>query len=349
MPWGKRLVVAIAIVIFCPSCALSLRRVVRYAQDVLKALASGSAIRKLLQSRSPHALLMTADDLYSRLCNEDHVSGRLIVIEVVPTGHVGAVPPIPGSQRVWRPDYQLPISSSQPLDGLAPTAESFEAFAQRLGVNEDSEVILISERYDDTRLWWLFVAFGKRSVYILDGGFTEWERRVAARPLASLEKTKGTVKHARGTWKAQPFNTQLLATRPSVSRLRTAAKPRLWDVRTKEEYEGSVILPGAARAGRIPWATRRVEWNMFRREDGTWLPPHEIRETARRELDASRDDREDQNFTHVFYCQSGVRTTQLIFGLSLAGWPLDRLKNYDGSWIEWSHVAHDDDILKEEL
>ena len=181
---------------------------------------------------SPHALL-TADDLYSRLCNEDHVSGRLIVIEVVPTGHVGAVPPIPGSQRVWRPDYQLPISSSQPLDGLAPTAESFEAFAQRLGVNEDSEVILISERYDDTRLWWLFVAFGKRSVYILDGGFTEWERRVAARPLASLEKTKGTVKHARGTWKAQPFNTQLLATRPSVSRLRTAAKPRLWDVRTR--------------------------------------------------------------------------------------------------------------------
>jgi 3-mercaptopyruvate sulfurtransferase SseA len=39
---------------------------------------------------------------------------------------------------------------------------------------------------------------------------------------------------------------------------------------------------------------------------------------------------------HVFYCQSGVRTTQLIFGMHRAGWPLRALKNYDGSWVEWS-------------
>ena len=47
---------------------------------------------------------------------------------------------------------------------------------------------------------------------------------------------------------------------------------------------------------------------------------------------------------HVFYCQSGVRTTQLTFGLCLAGWPLERLKNYDGSWVEWSAVADNSEI-----
>ena len=39
-----------------------------------------------------------------------------------------------------------------------------------------------------------------------------------------------------------------------------------------------------------------------------------------------------------------VRTTQLIFGLARAGWPLERLKNYDGSWVEWSHLALAEEI-----
>ena len=39
-----------------------------------------------------------------------------------------------------------------------------------------------------------------------------------------------------------------------------------------------------------------------------------------------------------------MRTTQLIFGLARAGWPLERLKNYDGSWVEWSHLALADEI-----
>ena len=89
------------------------------------------------------------------------------------------------------------------------------------------------------------------------------------------------------------------------------------------------------------WATRRVEYGMFKRVDGTWLPPEGIREVACRELDATPS---DGGGAHVFYCQSAVRTTQLIFGMCRAGWPLETLKNYDGSWVEWSHVATDDEV-----
>ena len=32
-----------------------------------------------------------------------------------------------------------------------------------------------------------------------------------------------------------------------------------------------------------------------------------------------------------------MRTTTHIFALYLMGWDLDRLLNYDGSWIEWSY------------
>ena len=45
----------------------------------------------------------------------------------------------------------------------------------------------------------------------------------------------------------------------------------------------------------------------------------------------------DPNKDQIFYCQSGVRTTTPIFALYLLGWDLDRLHNYDGSWIEWSY------------
>ena len=39
---------------------------------------------------------------------------------------------------------------------------------------------------------------------------------------------------------------------------------------------------------------------------------------------------------HIFYCQSGVRTTTAIFALYLMGWDPAHLINYPGSWIEWS-------------
>ena len=45
----------------------------------------------------------------------------------------------------------------------------------------------------------------------------------------------------------------------------------------------------------------------------------------------------DATRPQIFYCQSGVRTTQLIFVLYLLGWDTTKLQNYDGSWLEWSY------------
>uniref|UniRef100_A0A7S3B532 Rhodanese domain-containing protein n=1 Tax=Haptolina ericina TaxID=156174 RepID=A0A7S3B532_9EUKA len=102
------------------------------------------------------------------------------------------------------------------------------------------------------------------------------------------------------------------------------------------------MLPGAAQAGRIPWASARLEWSCFRQADGRWRDPEEIREIAAELMGAAPG---DGGGPHYFYCQSGVRTTQLIFGLALADWPLRELLNYDGSWVEWSHQATADEVL----
>jgi len=107
-----------------------------------------------------------------------------------------------------------------------------------------------------------------------------------------------------------------------------------------DEFNGRVTLAGAACAGRIPWASKRLDWDAFRRADGTWRDASEVRQIARELMNAEPADDLDL----VFYCQSGVRTTQLIFGLCRAGWPLEKLKNYDGSWVEWSHLASSEEI-----
>lgn len=243
---------------------------------------------------------------------------------------------IPNSQRVWRPDYQRPLDEASGLDGIVPTVAAFQAFAQALGINVTSEVVLVDRKYDATRLWWLFHYFGKDTgVRLLDGGFAAW---VAAGQPVSDELPAAP---PRGNWVAREPDTQMLATRRELLELSAESAPLLWDVRTIEEHEGTALLKGASRPGRIPWTSGRLEWGLFRRDDGGWESAARIAELAKAALGANPSDEQ----VHIFYCQSGVRTTQLIFGMTMAGWELSRLRNYDGSWVEWSHVASESEIL----
>ena len=59
-----------------------------------------------------------------------------------------------------------------------------------------------------------------------------------------------------------------------------------------------------------------------------------VKRRGRTARDASpgADPKKDQ----YFYCQSVVRSTQGLFALYLSGWPLEKLHNYDSSWIGWS-------------
>ena len=279
------------------------------------------------------SLLITAAQLASRLDQRRN----LIIIEIASSADVRRAPErIPGSQRVWRPDYQLPMDEAQPLDGLCPTPTAFEAFARAHGINDDTTVVIIDRKYDATRLWWLFVLFGKSDIMILDGGYQAWV--AGGYPMTLLEPPCP----AYGSWSASLPDRRLLAMRDDVRQLSDAAASHLWDVRSIEEFTGSTVLPGATAGGRIPWATARVDWDLLRDADGTWRSVEEVRQIVSKELGASSDD----GTVHTFYCQSGVRTTQLIFGLHRAGWPLETLRNYDGSWVEWSHLADEGEIWR---
>ena len=245
---------------------------------------------------------------------------------------------IPGSQRVWRPNYQRPMNQTSGLDGIVPTKAAFESFARSLGIDASSEVVLVDRKYDATRLWWLFCYFGKvTGVRLLDGGFASWI--AAGQPVTD----ESPPVPPQGTWVAQEPDARMLATRHDVLELRATSAPRLWDVRTIEEHDGTTRLNGAARPGRIPWTRARIDWGLFRREDGRWESAARVAELAEAKLGTHPGDTQ----VHTFSCQSGVRTTQLIFGMTMAGWQLSQLRNYDGSWVEWSHVADESEICVE--
>ena len=258
---------------------------------------------------------------------------KLVLIGVVRGGLTGSFTRghIPTAYSVWRPDYTTEENSPYPYGGMMKDAAEFQEFVRSLGVDNDSKVVIYDEQYDATRLWWGFYLYGKTDVRILDGGYDGW--------------------------KAAGFDTDMGAGADRGARIGNfVARPRLQEMvgsmadvwRAKDN--ASMVAVGHARArrverrnteeGRVPQGTQCrgpafLSWKDFRLEvnDGT---PTEFKSAAeiQKVIDANGIGKDQ---THVFYCQSAVRTTTHIFALYLMGWDMDNLLNYDGSWIEWSY------------
>jgi len=235
------------------------------------------------------------------------------------TGH------IPGSLQVDRPAYAAPADTQGGVEGNLIDAAGFTRLAQRLGVDADSRVVIYEDRYEATRLWWAFVYYGKPDVRILDGGIQAWKD--AGYDVDYLSpKTPSRL----GSFVAAVARPRLRVDTREVGTLAGDAGAQLWDARSLAEFSGEEKKKGAFRAGRIP-GSRHSEWVHFKteRNHAEWATASQLESLLQENgFDPGKD--------QYFYCQSGVRSTQPLFALYLAGWPLEKLHNYDGSWIGWS-------------
>ena len=235
------------------------------------------------------------------------------------TGH------IPGAYQVDRPDYEAPPDTQNGVTGNIIDAAGFTELARRLGINRDSTVVVYDAKYDATRLWWAFTYYGKGDVRVLDGGIKAWKE--AGYPVEILAPDAP----------AQPGNLVAAVALPhlrvdtaDIAAIRHHPAAQLWDTRSIEEFTGEKQEKGASRAGRIP-GSRHSEWTLFKQRENRseWLTAAEIKPL----LSKLGFNPEKEQY---FYCQSGVRTTQVLFALYLSGWQLEKLHNYDSSWIGWS-------------
>ena len=268
------------------------------------ALITAKELKQLIDANDPKLVIVAA---------QNEVEYRL--------GHV------PGSWKVDRPEYEAPPETQKGVTGNLIDAPGFTKLAQRLGINKDSKVVVFDNKYDATRLWWAFLYYGKTDVRVLDGGMKAWKDSGYDTALLAPETTKT------GSFVAKVAYPSLRAETSDIVALQGGKKGQLWDQRDDKEFCGEDLKKGAFRKGRIPWG-QHAEWTMFKKKENVaeWLPAND----AKALLNSLKVDPGKHQY---FFCQSGVRSTQALFTFYLLGWSLDKLHNYDSSWIGWSKDA----------
>lgn len=266
------------------------------------ALITAQELKRLIDARDPKLVILAA---------ENSVEYRL--------GHV------PGSYQVDRPAIEAPPETQNGVTGNIISAAGFTKLLQGLGVNHDSTIVVYDTKYDATRLWWAFTYYGKVDVRVLDGGVKAW--RAAG---YSVDLLAPSTPARSGNFVAKVSLPSLRVETSEVIAAQKSDKAQIWDNRDLKEFTGEELKKGAQRAGRIPGSSHS-NWAVFKKKENQaeWLTAAEVKPVLQK-LGY------DQNKEHYFYCQSGVRSTQAIFALYLAGWPLEKLHNYDSSWIGWS-------------
>jgi len=202
-----------------------------------------------------------------------------------------------------------------------PTPEAFAATMEKLGIGDDTHVVVYDERGGiyGARLWWILTYFGHTNVSLVNGGWTKW------------------IAEGRATSRAQPAPVTVHFTpKPHPEMVATAAdlvaainKPgvTIVDARTTAEIDGK-DLRGIKRGGFIE-SSVPVYWEEL-------LDPQTRTFKSADEITAIYQSRGVLPSAHVIaYCQVGMRASVDLFALHLIGY--SNLRNYYGAWEEWGN------------
>jgi 3-mercaptopyruvate sulfurtransferase SseA len=123
------------------------------------------------------------------------------------------------------------------------------------------------------------------------------------------------------------------------------AAHQLIDARGKVQYDGSEVR--AQRGGRIPGAVNVPYKVLMDAERGGYLALDKVRDVLQARgvrveaFDVSGSGASaaggEVGCETILYCNGGVASTAVLFGMWQVGVPLRLLSNYDGSWGEWGN------------
>ncbi|MBD0315790.1 MAG: sulfurtransferase [Nitrospiraceae bacterium] len=228
---------------------------------------------------------------------------------------------IPGAVHSTWHEYSDPNAAPKGL--LNPDLRQIEQILRRLGINQDSEVVIYSNPFDnwgdEGRMFWMLEYLGHKKLRVLDGGWVKWTAE--KRPFEHGRTTPPL-----GNFTAQPVK-DLVISKDDLKLIVRTPHPHttILDARSLEEYLGKEVS-GIPRPGHIP-AAIHLAWNGFLNKDATVKDGEVIKEGL---LDKGLHP--DQEI--ICYCTGGVRSAWLYFVLKLVGY--QNVRNYPGSWWEWS-------------
>ncbi len=209
---------------------------------------------------------------------------------------------------------------SSPVPLMLPSPEQFAAAMGRLGIGDDSRVVLYDGQANmwAARVWWMLRAYGFDRAAVLDGGLPAWlaEGRPSAngseapppaavftpRPRAGIFVGKDQVRSQLGD--------------PGCS---------IVDALQPESYSGA--RQDYARPGHIPGA-RNVPFSaVIDMDTQKYLTPDQLREVLAPVLEGGPDQ-------VVTYCGGAIAASSVAFALNLIG--VQNVSIYDGSMLEWA-------------
>ncbi len=206
-----------------------------------------------------------------------------------------------------------------------PPVDTLRALVERLGITNDTRVVLYGETW---HTGWLYVVLdylghGDRTA-LLDGGLPQW--RAEGRPVES--GAAPAVRRGRFTPKPR---SQVTITTDWLRDQLDSRRLALIDVRSAEEYAGTASS-GPGRRGHIPTA-RHLDWSRtFTRPDDAVAGDASLLVSAERLERMFREAGAAPGKHLVLYCAVGVRASHVYLLARYLGYDP---KLYDGSWAEW--------------
>lgn len=220
---------------------------------------------------------------------------------------------IPGAIPV---DLRAFVTSINGVDGMLLPQQAFAALVASLGIGSDKTVIV----YDDhwgmpaARILWSFTTYGHARIAVLNGGWDRWQE----------EGQPTTVDHT------PPEPAQFAANRQD-EHLATL------DYLRSQQHDPATVLVDCRSAaeyaqGHIPGAVNWDWMNGVPLAGWETMRPPEALQAELAQLGITPDKQV------ITYCRSGARSAHTYLLLRALGYPT--VRNYDGSWLEWSAVTH---------
>ena len=231
------------------------------------------------------------------------------------TGH------IPGSISVWRSEQENPDAE---LAGMRANPEQMEAMLSEKGIAEDDLIVIYDAKgdYDASRMWWILTMYGHDKVRLLDGGLERWkalDKDTSIFP-SSYDETDYSFDESE-------IDYSMLAECEDVQAAIDNDQALIIDTRSEGEHTGEELKSGAERKGCIP-ASVWIEWTEALNDDLTFKSAEDLRAVYGEHVEGKE--------IIIPYCQSAVRSSHTTFVLTQLLGVDAEVKNYDGSWIEWS-------------
>ncbi len=196
-----------------------------------------------------------------------------------------------------------------------------------IGMDNETTLFVYDDRgeYDAARFWWILDMYGYDNVKLIDGGIHGWKA-------AGLEVNDEAVTPEAKEFKFADDKVDMskYATLEDVKKFAEDNDPNtiILDTRAENEFDGSKKVSGAFRKGRIPTSVWVEYKEALNGDDQTFKTIEELQKLY-------EENKISKDAQIIAYCQSGVRSAHTTFVLSeLMGF--ENVKNYDGSWIEWS-------------